>query len=272
MTQKQMIIHFAATILCVSLCPAAQGSLTESEAVSLFTQANEAFTLANAQKDSAQTEALFEKAIMLFERLIREGDIHNAKLYYNLANAYLHNGDIGKAILNYRRAETLDKNDEDIQKNLAFARSRRIDQVELETQTRILHTLFFWHYDFGIRTRFALMCVFFGLACTGLTFLIWLKRRSVFLATSLISLGLCLAMGLSVSVTQLRSKTVHHGVITAPEVTARQGDGESFPPSFRDPLHAGTEFLLLEARPDWLHIQLDNGSKAWIPDETGEVI
>ena len=256
--------------LWLSLCPVTQAALTQDEAKSLFAQANEAFTEANAQKDASQAKTQFGRSILLFERLIQEGDIHNAKLYYNLANAYLHNQNIGKAILNYRRAEALDQNDADIQKNLAFARSRRIDQVDLETQTRILHTLFFWHYDFGLQTRFALACCFFGLTCTAFTLLLWRTRRSVYLVLALGSLGLCLALSLSIAVTQIQNRTTHYGVITAPQVTARQGDSESFPPSFKDPLHAGTEFLLLEARPNWLHIQLDNGSKAWIPDDAGE--
>ncbi len=272
MTPKSLTIRLTVIALWLSLCPVIQAALTQSETESLFVLANEAFTLANAEKDASEARAQFDQSILLFERLIEEGDIHNAKLYYNLANAYLHSQNIGKAIVNYRRAEALDQNNADIQKNLAFARSRRIDQVDLETQTRILHTLFFWHYDFSLQTRFALACLFFGLTCTGLTLLLWRTRKHVYLVQALISLGLCLGLGISIAVTQIQNQTTHHGVITAPQVTARQGDSESFPPSFKDPLHAGTEFLLLEVRPHWLHVQLDNGSKAWIPDEAGEGI
>jgi tetratricopeptide (TPR) repeat protein len=272
MTRRLLTIRLTVMAFALGLCSVTQAALTQDEAESLFAQANEAFTLANAQKDTSQARVQFGQSILLFERLIEEGDIHNAKLYYNLANAYLHSQNIGKAIVNYRRAQALDQNNADIQKNLAFARSRRIDQVDLETQTRILHTLFFWHYDFSLQTRFALACVFLGLTCTGLTLLLWRPRKQRYLVPALTSLGLCLGLSISIAVTQTQNKTTHYGVITAPQVTARQGDSESFPPSFKDPLHAGTEFLLLEARPSWLHIQLDNGSKAWIPDETGEEI
>ena len=272
MTSRLLKTRLTVMTLWLSLCPVTEAALTEYETQSLFAQANEAFTHANALKDAAQAKAQFDRSILLFERLVQEGDIHNAKLYYNLANAYLLSDNIGKAILNYRRAEALDQNNPDIQKNLAFARSRRIDQVDLETQTRILHTLFFWHYDFSLQTRFALACCCFGLACTGLTLWLWRTRRSVYLVTALVSLGLCLGLGISVALTRVQNKTVQYGVITAPQVTARQGDSESFPPSFKDPLHAGTEFLLLETRPNWLNIQLDNGSRAWIPDDAGERI
>ena len=92
MTLRSIIIQLAAMALCVSNCPAAEGMLTQDEALSLFRQANEAFTRATAQKDATRSEAEFDRAILLFERLIQEGDIQNAKLYYNLANAYLMNG------------------------------------------------------------------------------------------------------------------------------------------------------------------------------------
>jgi tetratricopeptide (TPR) repeat protein len=272
MKTRLLILHLIVAALWMSQSPVAQAALTSDEATTLFKQANDAFAQALEQNDTSQAEAQFEKSILLFERLIEEGDIDNAKLYYNLANAHLHNHNIGKAILNYRRAEALDQNNEDIQKNLTFARSRRIDQVDLETQTRILHTLFFWHYDFGLQTRFMLACIFFGLTCICLTLLLWRKRRSAYLIGSLICLGLCLCLAVSIGITQVQNRTTHFGVITAPQITARQGDSDSFPPSFKDPLHAGTEFLLLEARPNWLHIQLDNGSKAWIPDDAGDVI
>lgn len=259
-------------LFALSLCSAAQAALSQEDAQALFTQANQTFSQANAHKDPAQRKPLFDKAILLFERLIQDGDIHNAKLYYNLANAYLHNQNIGKAILNYRKAQALDQNNEDIRKNLAYARSQRMDQVDLETQTRILHTLFFWHYDFSLPTRFALACVFFGLACTGYTLMLWRPRKGVYLIWSSMALALCVCLAISIGISRHENRTKHYGVIVANEITARQGDSHTFPPSFKAPLHAGTEFKLLESRTNWLHIQLDNGSKTWIPDNAGEII
>ena len=62
------------------------------------------------------------------------------------------------------------------------------------------------------------------------------------------------------------------GVITAPEVVARQGDGPNYPESFKDPLHAGTEFDLLERRSGWYHIRLSDNSDGWIPDNSAGLI
>ena len=78
---------------------------------------------------------------------------------------YLLKEDLGRAILNYRRAEKLDASDLNIKKNLTFARSRRADRVETSTQRRVLETLFFWHYDFSLKAKALLACLFFAVLC-----------------------------------------------------------------------------------------------------------
>jgi uncharacterized protein YgiM (DUF1202 family) len=50
----------------------------------------------------------------------------------------------------------------------------------------------------------------------------------------------------------------------AEEVVVRKGNGESYTPQLPQPLHAGTEFIVLEERGSWLAIQLDNGISGWI--------
>jgi hypothetical protein len=65
---------------------------------------------------------------------------------------------------------------------------------------------------------------------------------------------------------------IRGGVIISDSVTARQGDGESYLPSFKEPLHAGTEFDILEKRPDWLKIQLTDATVTWIPRNSAEMI
>ena len=62
------------------------------------------------------------------------------------------------------------------------------------------------------------------------------------------------------------------GVILSPQVTARKGDGESYEPSFNQPLHAGTEFILLESRNDWHHVELPDGRECWIPARSAGLV
>jgi len=270
-----MVRTVTLVLVCLfALSPAApaMAKLPREQIYSLFNQANDAFGKGNSATDELQQKKLYKKAILNFEKIINEGGIKNAKLYYNVANAYLLKGDIGKAILNYRRAEKLDSSDANIQKNLAFARSRRVDKVQVKTQKRILQTLFFWHYDFSIKTRFIVTCLCFMIVCVSLAIMVWFGRSTPLGAVTAIAGVLMLCFLVSVVIESRTSARRQSGVILAQEVVARQGDGQNYPASFKGPLHCGTEFDLLEHRPGWLHIQLADGSDGWIPENSAELI
>jgi tetratricopeptide (TPR) repeat protein len=250
------------------------GKLSQEQAQSLLEQANEAFRQANtATTDNPQkAEKLYSKAILNYEKIISEGQIQNAGLYYNLGNSYFLQEDIGRAILNYRRAEKLDNSDANIKKNLTFARSKRIDKVNVKTEKRVLQTVFFWHYDLSIKTKFVLSCVFFGIFCISLITMIWFSQLRSMTGAAIIAVILTVCfLGSVILESKARSGQVC-GVITAESVAARQGDGQNYPASFKDPLHAGTEFDLLESRPGWFHIILLDDSEGWIPDMAAELI
>jgi hypothetical protein len=250
----------------------AQAKLPKEEIYSLYNQANQQFREGNSAKDPEQAKRHYEKAILSFERIIKEGKVKNVKLYYNLANAYFLQGQLGKAILNYRRAEALDDADENVQKNLTFARSKRIDKIPTKTEKRILHTLFFWHYDFSLKTKFLLTCIFCGIVFLSVTVIVWFGRRPAWIGPLIIFSILTLCFLISVVMEYKTSVNKVFGVITTKEVVALQGDGLNYPPSFKEPLHEGTEFDLLEERPGWLHIRLSDGSNGWITEDSAELI
>lgn len=252
---------------------AAGDTLSKEQIHTLFNQANDAFRQANSTVDDTdKANSLYEKAILGYEKIIRQGYIENPKLYYNLANAYLLKGDVGRAILNYRCAEKLDRSDSDIQKNLAFARSRRVDKVEIKTEKQILQTLVFWHYDFSMRVRFTVACVCFAIFCLGLTVMIWFGRNAPLTVITAISAVLLVCLIGSLAVEEYSRAANLSGVIVSPEVVAYQGDGQNYPPSFKAPLHAGTEFELVERRLGWFHIKLADGSDGWILQSAAEII
>lgn len=266
--KKMLIVCF----LLLTVPTSAESDLTKEQLYSLYNQANDAFRQANSVTDPDQAEILYEKAILGFEKIIEQGRIKNPRLYYNLANAYFLTGRLGKAVLNYRRAVKIDGSDENVQKNLAFARSKRIDKITVKTEKRVLQTLFFWHYDFSLKTKFLLTCIFFGIICISITAVIWFGRNVAWTASAIICGVLTLCFLASVTLEYNRQASETCGVITAKEVIARQGDGENYSPSFKEPLHEGTEFDLLEHRPGWFHIKLSDDSDGWIPNNTAELI
>ena len=102
-----------------------------------FTLANLAFRQANESPDRAQSEELYSKAIAHYTTIIEDGGVKNGKLYYNIGNAYLLKGDIGKAIVNYRRGLELLPGDYQIEKNLEYARTQRADEIELQEKKQL---------------------------------------------------------------------------------------------------------------------------------------
>ncbi|MFC1677423.1 hypothetical protein ACFL3G_10235 [Planctomycetota bacterium] len=259
-------------LFLLSLVGSANAQISKDQAYRLLNQANESFRQANSTRDSEQAERLYDKSILTFEKIIDEGQIKNAKLYYNLANAYFLKGDIGNAILNYRRAEKLDSSDTNIQKNLTFARSKRIDKVGIKTEKRVLQTLFFWHYDVAIKTKFLLTCIFFAIVCISAAGIVWFGKRASWMTSLIISVILTVCLLSSLIVESRTKESRICGVITDKEVVARQGDGQNYSPSFKDPLNSGTEFDVLESRPGWLHIKLFDDSDGWIPEASAELI
>lgn len=252
--------------------------ISDRDLIDLADSAGDLFRRANAsaKSDPLNARKLYTQAILRYNLIIDGGQISNGSLYYNIANAYLLQGDIGRAILNYRRAQPLTADDMELsanlQQNLSYALQQRRDQVPVKTQKKVLRTLFFWHYDFGLKTKFLLAtllwCVAWLAGAVRLlrqrgTFAVWLLTGSLVLACSFAG-----SIGLDI----YHARNQVNGVIVADEVIARQGDGMNYSPSFKEPIHSGTEFKLRQKRADWLHIELSNGIEAWIPKESAELI
>lgn len=264
----KVIILFFVLIGSVSI---AEEFLPE-KTIELFAQANDAFHQGNSSKDKELRQKYYDQAIARFETIIDDGGVRNSKLYYNLGNAYLLGQDVGRAILNYRRAIALNSNDSDILKNLSFARDQRVDKIAEKSQQRVLKTLFFWHYDFSFQTRLFVSVLLFGIAFTLLTLILWFGNRSGFRVTLIICSILFLCFVSSVLVEYIVSLGSEFGVITASEVVARQGDAMNYPASFAEPLHSGLEFELLDVRTGWYYIELADKNRCWISQNAAELI
>jgi tetratricopeptide (TPR) repeat protein len=253
--------------------PVRSAGLDQTGLWNLYRNGEAAFRRGNELLKSRpeQAKGLFQKAALSFESIVREGDIENGKLYYNLGNIYFRLGDLGKAVLNYRRAEKFIPNDVNLQQNLAFARSRCLDKIDAKPQTRLFHALFFWHYDMSLFTRGLIFLVFFNLIWLCST--IYLFRKSTWLKRSVSAFAvLSILLAGSIGVEAFEQSRIHSGVVLAEEVIARKGDSTTFEPTFKEPLHAGTEFKLIEKRIGWYHIELNDGRRCWIPESAAALV
>ncbi len=271
-TAAAFSILFAALLLClVPLENASSAGLSEVELGEHLVSAEEAFRLGVSldRSDPAAARGHYERALLHYEALAREEGVRNGRLYYNIANTYFRIGDLGRSILNYKRAVLYIPQDENLKQNLEYARSRRADRIELEESERIFKTLFFLHYDLPSRIRLAIFAAAFAVVWT-LASLILLVRWPVLRTLLVVASVVCGLFLVSIIVETVQAARNPEGVVTAREVIARKGDADTYQPSFTEPLHAGTEFTTLEERPGWIHIELGNGSRGWIPQSSGE--
>jgi tetratricopeptide (TPR) repeat protein len=253
-----------------ALLPAA--SLGEPDVQKLFAEANESFRRGNelSRTDPVAARNAYRAAVIRFESIVEDGGVENGKLYYNIGNAYFRLNDLGRAILNYRRAEQFLSGDVNLTENLRYARSRRVDQIEQNQEAQVLETLLFWHYDLSPGTRTWIFAVFFtafwALAALRLFFAERVPRAALAVC------GGVALLFLGSLVWDTASNKGGDGVILAEQVIARKGDGDTYEPSFNEPLHAGTEFELLDDRGDWYQVELADGQRCWIPSASAGLV
>ena len=212
----------------------------------------------------------YRRAILHYESIVRSG-VRNAKLYYDIGNSWFRLDDIGRAILNYRRALLYDPADPNIEQNLRYARSRRTNRIETRQRERVFKTLFFIHYDVPTRIRFGIFLGAFLAFWTAAVVAVFFRRgwlRNLMIALA----AVCVIFLASLVAEKLSLGRNPAGVIVAPEVVARKGDGETYQPAFTAPLSSGTEFSLLERRPEWWYVELEDGARCWIPAGSGELV
>lgn len=257
--------------VCAAL-PAVR-TMDEKEMGVLLKEGADAFRQANETvgRNPEGAKALYRKAVMRFERIAGEGGIRNGQLYCDIGNAYFRMEDQGRAILNYRRAALYTPNDVNLRQNLEYARSKRSDKVDVGQKTKILNTLFFWHYDLSAKTRALFFAVFFVAGWAFAVLRIFMQRSWIGWTIGVSAVVAVLFLG-SVAVEEWSVRTQRSGVIIDRDVVARKGDSETYEPSFTEPLHAGTEFDVVEQRPDWYQIELADGRRCWIPWKCSELI
>ena len=259
-TNYQPVIVFFILALLFFMAPLAlaQGTVSPTEAMRVANQNYEAGDYA--------------EAIEIYESIVAVG-VQDSTLYYNLGNAYYKQGDLGRAILNYRRAQHLAPRDVDVSTNLTIARSQTLDQLEQDNGllTNFMEIAESW---FTLTEALILALLLWLLIGVFAVFAILLKRVRRVSLWIIAVLSLFLLVGIvSMANRYYLQNTTPSGVIVAQEVdvTSGPGTGEQYVVEFN--LHAGAEVRLLESRPGWRNIALPGGNfQGWVPAEAIEPV
>lgn len=252
-------------------------SMDNNNYIDLYNQGNDFFQQAVNSKISNSEEArsFYEDSLLRFMQ-ISEG-VQNGKLYYNIGNIYFQLGDMGRAILSYRKAALLIPGDRNLKENLLAARSERVDVLDVKEGTRILESIFFLHYNLSGASKAVLFGVVFAFAWIFGAFLLLKARLSVslfriFLISTIIFSSVAVISLGSLVIDTMELRYHPGGVITADAIIARKGDGLSYSPSFKEPLHSGLEFTLINERPGWYYIELNDNTRTWIPHNAACIV
>jgi hypothetical protein len=240
-----------------------------AEGMKLFREAQDFQRAEPTKRD--QVRRRFRAAAEAFERLYDRGVI-STELLTNVANAYYFAGDLGKAVLFYRRALLADSGNRRARDALEAIRS----QLPLlppppGPAANLAETMLFWHHGTSFQTRrWAFLLVFPCVwVCLGLG--LWRPRPFRRLGVLLALIAAPLATSLVYDAAA--SGANDDGVIMA-ETVGRRGDHASYSPSHNEPFPPGTEVTVTEtrARQDeiWLAIRLLDGSESWVPAARAE--
>jgi tetratricopeptide (TPR) repeat protein len=218
--------------------------------------------------NQAYKEGRYDQAAALYENLLAL-EIINGSLCYNLGNSYLKAGKIGKALVNYRRAELFMPRNEDLQANIQYALQQTIDKIEGRDPYSYVKSFCFWYSRLTIKE----LIVIFLIANIGLwgIALVQLFKKQQYLWPALyVFIASAILFGASAAIKLYSFYYKPGGVVIAREITVRSGGSINDTALFG--LHEGAEFDWLDESDGWIKIQLRDGKKGWVQKETVEKV
>jgi hypothetical protein len=242
-------------LLCFS-CLEAKGALPWQQWQALEQQAIEAMVT----RPSVGKEQFLELAKGLKAALVTPGvsESEAATLHYNLGNIYHWLGDEGRSVLNYRRCEEKGGVAR-LQENLWSVRSERIDRLPHSFGPAWLRWLRETRQQIPGLTFLSVLAWFAMLVAP----LMWMKRgRFPVMIFASASVVFCLSTTVAVFPLWLAEQRSEM-VVTGDEVLLRKGPGLIYGAALDQPLHGGTELMLLDERRDWKQVELSDGRRGW---------
>lgn len=213
----------------------------------------------------------FDEAAAAFSEAIDAG-ARDPRVEYNLGNAEYRRGRIGPAILHWERALRLDPSDADAAANLALARERTVDRIEVPAPTGVVAAIRAAQDAIGLDAQGMIALLLFWAAAGIVVFRGgrpggFTPGWGWILAAILAALTLlCVSFGTTLARVEGRDRAI----VLAPAVAVLSGPSETNATVFR--IHEGTAVEIRESRGDWVRILLPTGLNGWVPRDSIEPI
>jgi tetratricopeptide (TPR) repeat protein len=201
----------------------------------------------------------YPAAVAALEAIAQNG-VRNGALYYNLGNAHLKNGDLGRAILWYERSAKLIPGDPDLMFNLDYARSLSKDAAD-EGATPIVRIIFFWNYQLSSRT-IVVLAVGGNLLFWGLAVARRFTGRRMLRRAAIVVLIPSVVFVMTAGFNFYSAANSRLGIILPERISIRSGWEQTSTELFV--LHAGAKVQVVKSATDHLLIRFSKDKIGWV--------
>lgn len=246
------------------------GSVSVSE---IYAQSPEVDRMLDLGK-SFYEKGQFQDAEDVFRQLIMSGN-ENSALYYNLGNAHYNQGDVGLALLNYRKAQLLKPRDIEAKKNIEVAKkisenARLTPSNNLGADITNLAVNSFSINEIAIGSLLCWNLLLFGLAVAIFKFKYGIRVVAKVFVIFMLSIGLVsiTLLGIQIDYQQLRPAVV----MIEDETEVAAGPGREY--RLITSVKNGSEGRQIKELGDWRKLSLYEGEvEGWVPaDAVGVVV
>ncbi len=211
--------------------------------------------------NASYADGRYADAAAAYEQ-VAAGGVGSAPLWFNLGNAWLKAGDVGRAVAAYERARRLAPRDPDVQANLRFAREEaKVEAAPPPLAARLLVPLAFWATsdELLVLASVAWWVLWLLLAAARL----WPMQQRGAVRGAIVA-GLVLVIAGSAAVWRIGTVDARQAaVVTAGrDVTVRFEPSASGTAHFEAP--PGTLLDVLAERDAWVQVARDDGVRGWI--------
>jgi tetratricopeptide (TPR) repeat protein len=204
---------------------------------------------------------------------LENNNIINADLYYNIANCYFRQSEVGKAILYYKKALKVDPAHHAAASNLKFILTLTKDKIETPDNGALSQFLLRIYHSFDLNKAALFTAILFFLMIILLILLQTVfQTRDKSLPVFLIFLVVILLV-VSSTISYLKYQNFHSAsdaVITAQTAIGYSGPGVEYTRVFT--IHEGMICQIEDTNDDWLLIKLPNGIGGWIQTNLLEIV
>lgn len=200
----------------------------------------------------------FSDAAAGYEKIINSGSA-SSRVYFNLGNAYLKSGQMGRAIVAYLNSEKLSPRDPDVHSNLQFARDQAGGGTGVQARRWQNGIAKLTLDEWTILTSIGVSVFFLLLALRQ-----WRASWRNSFRGILLCLGIVCAFLLVCLMAAIRQEfSVRSAVIIVSEAVVRPGPFEESPSAFT--LRDGTEVTVVGQKDNWLEIADAGQRTGWLP-------